>query len=146
MKYRDPETGKFKELYTKAADTLPVGTVVDYDGDEVPAGWEEVEETDNYSTEETFTGKYWIDGKKIYRKVINVGTHTFSNGDNKFAHGISNLETVLDINYSMFFVSGNQWYMYWNTIVGKIATSSDVILSTNGSNTFSRSKIAIEYT
>jgi hypothetical protein len=23
-----------------------------------------------YSTEETFTGKYWIDGKKIYRKLI----------------------------------------------------------------------------
>lgn len=43
MKYRDPVTGEFKELYTKAADTLPVGTVVDYDGTEVPAGWEEVE-------------------------------------------------------------------------------------------------------
>ena len=28
-----------------------------------------------YSTEETFTGKYWIDGKKIYRKVV-VYTHT----------------------------------------------------------------------
>lgn len=26
-----------------------------------------------YSLEETFTGKYWIDGKKIYRKVINFG-------------------------------------------------------------------------
>ena len=44
MKYRDPETGEFKELYVKAADTLPVGTEVDYDGDEVPAGWEEVED------------------------------------------------------------------------------------------------------
>lgn len=27
----------------------------------------------SYSTEEIFTGKYWIDGKKIYRKVINFG-------------------------------------------------------------------------
>ena len=43
MKYRDPETGEFKELYAKTADTLPVGTVVDYEGTEVPAGWEEVE-------------------------------------------------------------------------------------------------------
>lgn len=24
----------------------------------------------NYSTEETFTGKYWIDGKKIYRRCF----------------------------------------------------------------------------
>lgn len=44
MKYRDPETGEFKELYTKAADTLPVGTVVDFDGEEIPAGWEKAEE------------------------------------------------------------------------------------------------------
>lgn len=28
---------------------------------------------EHYSTEETFTGKYWIDGKKIYRKVVNMG-------------------------------------------------------------------------
>ena len=24
----------------------------------------------NYSSEESFTGMYWIDGKKIYRKYI----------------------------------------------------------------------------
>lgn len=36
-----------------------------------------------YSTEEQFTGNYWIDGKKIYRKVItstvNYGTIVLSN-------------------------------------------------------------------
>lgn len=32
-----------------------------------------VNKINTYSTEETFTGKYWIDGKKIYRKVINFG-------------------------------------------------------------------------
>ena len=101
---------------------------------------------EHYSTEETFTGKYWIDGKKIYRKVINVGTHTFSNGDNKFAHGISNLETVIDIKYSMYFSNAGQWYTYWSTIVGKLATNTHVILSTNDSNTFYRLKITIEYT
>lgn len=25
-----------------------------------------------YSTIETFTGKYWVDGKKIYSKIINI--------------------------------------------------------------------------
>ena len=29
-----------------------------------------IEYKDNYSTTETFTGKYWIDGKKIYKIVI----------------------------------------------------------------------------
>ena len=43
MKYRDPETGEFKELNVKVSDTLPVGTEVDYDGDEAPAGWKEVD-------------------------------------------------------------------------------------------------------
>lgn len=27
-----------------------------------------------YSTEEQFTGEYWIDGKKIYQKSYNLGT------------------------------------------------------------------------
>lgn len=68
MKYKD-SNNEWQELVVKAADTLPVGTVVDYDGDEVPAGWEAAG-SDDYSTEEQFTGKYWINGKKIYRKVI----------------------------------------------------------------------------
>lgn len=31
-----------------------------------------VAKANSYSTSETFTGRYWIDGKPIYRKVINV--------------------------------------------------------------------------
>ena len=38
-----------------------------------------------YSTEETFTGKYWIDGKKIYRKVIHIESLP-SDGDTHFQH------------------------------------------------------------
>lgn len=44
MKYRDPETGELKEISVKAADTLPIGTIVDYDGTEVPDGWEKVDD------------------------------------------------------------------------------------------------------
>ena len=93
MKYRDPATGEFKKLYTKAADTLPVGTVVDYDGDEVPAGWEEAG-SDDYSTEETFTGKYWIDGKKIYRRVVQIPA--FSNSFVEVPIGSINIEQLID--------------------------------------------------
>ena len=32
----------YKDIYVKAFDTLPVGTEVDYDGNTVPDGWEEV--------------------------------------------------------------------------------------------------------
>ena len=72
-------------------DEMPVGTVVDYEGTEIPAGWEEVEATDDYSTEETFTGKYWIDGKKIYRKTITGITSTGTK-----SHNISNFGEIID--------------------------------------------------
>ena len=101
MKYRDPETGEFKELYTKAADTLPVGTEVDYDGDEVPAGWAKVD-NNYYSTEETFTGKYWTDGKKIYRKVINLGGFDDTLTTNMFTLN-GNYESVIP--NTMFYLS-----------------------------------------
>ena len=41
MKYRD-ENGVFQDLYLPpTGDTLPIGSEVDYDGTEVPYGWEE---------------------------------------------------------------------------------------------------------
>lgn len=52
-------------------DTLPIGAEVDYIGETVPTGWEQVSD---YSTSEVNTGKTWIDGKPIYRKVIDLGT------------------------------------------------------------------------
>lgn len=33
-----------------------------------------------YSTEEQWTGKYWIDGKKIYQKVVNIPDQSTANG------------------------------------------------------------------
>ena len=34
-----------------------------------------------YSTEEQFTGEYWIDGKKIYCKVISVSAVSYTHLD-----------------------------------------------------------------
>lgn len=39
MKYRDPETGQFKDLKVKTSDTLPIGTQVAYGGAIPPTGW-----------------------------------------------------------------------------------------------------------
>ena len=70
MKYRD-ETGQWKELYlSPTGDTLPIGTVVDYDGHVVPYGYEKVDDPNVYSTEEQKIGTYL--GKPLYRKVIVV--------------------------------------------------------------------------
>lgn len=76
MKARNPSTGTLETVYVKALDSMPVGTIVDYDGDTIPTGWEEV---NDYSTTEIDTGKKWIDGKPIYRKCFEfVNTSTSS--------------------------------------------------------------------
>lgn len=57
-------------------DTLPIGTIVDYNGTTVPDGYEQVDDPNSYSTNEVEIGT-WIDGSKIYRKTIiinSVGT------------------------------------------------------------------------
>ena len=73
-------------------DTLPIGSIIDYDGDTVPDGYEEV---DDYSTSEVFTGKLWIDGKKIYRKVYEVTKAQTSNNNPDIPTNVSNIDTII---------------------------------------------------
>ena len=56
---------------------------------------------DIYSTEEKIIGT-WIDGKPIYRKVVNVGS---GSGDLTHPHGISNIDTVVNA-YGNFLQGG----------------------------------------
>lgn len=59
MKYRDPQTGEFKDITVKVSDTLPIGAEVDYDGTTVPSGWEQIEPqvdpVENISINDFFT-------------------------------------------------------------------------------------------
>lgn len=48
-----------------------------------------------YSTDEINTGKTWIDGKRIYRKVVTVAS--FSMGTQQIAHNILNFDRVVAI-------------------------------------------------
>ena len=82
MKFRDPETREFKELYTKAADTLPVGTVVDFDGTEMPAGWEPAEEVKNVIIPNTDLNNYRETGIYFFKNssVAPTNIPTGSNG------------------------------------------------------------------
>ena len=77
IKYKD--NGEYKDIVVKVGDTLPIGTEVDYEGAEVPNGWEEVDDPNEYSTTEQVIGK-WIDGKPLYRKVVSMGTLPSSQG------------------------------------------------------------------
>lgn len=64
-------------------DTLPIGSIVEYDGDTVPDGYEEVSD---YSTEEVEIGT-WIDGKPLYRKVGSITFTSAYNGTGSHKRG-----------------------------------------------------------
>ena len=85
MKYKYND--QWKEVTVKAGDTLPIGTIVDYDGDTVPSGYEEV---NSYSTTEVKTGDTWIDGKPIYRIVY---SGNIANGSTLF----TNVDAIINI-------------------------------------------------
>lgn len=95
LKYKDPTTGDWIELSNAVGDTLPIGTIVEYDGTIVPTNWEKV---NDYSTEEVKTGETWIDGKPIYRKIFvgNWISNTLA-WTNLVKGNISNCDTVISI-------------------------------------------------
>ena len=64
----------------------------------------------NYSTSEQAIGT-WIDGKTIYRKVITYnGTMPSSTGSVNIPHGITNVETWVNVNCYVHASSGNAVY------------------------------------
>lgn len=96
LKYRTGQgtsASDFTDLVVKVGDTLPIGTEVDYDGQTAPAGWQEVDDPNVYSTDETKIGT-WIDGRPLYRKVLQTTQNITANTETTFSHGISNLREL----------------------------------------------------
>jgi len=127
------------------AGTLPNNAIICITDDEV--------DTSHYSTDETFTGMYWIDGKKVYRKVV-VYTETRASGDSIPIGTISNMDTVINCNI-MFKASngvtfwaerysGSSDYVVMWIDTGGIIT----IRQTNGSSVYLSAPIyaIVEYT
>lgn len=80
-------------------DSMPIGSIVEYNGTDIPDGWEilpEAEEKNIYSQEEVRIGT-WL-GKPLYRKVIQIQPTFFGSGTPtegatyQIAHGINDLD------------------------------------------------------
>ena len=125
MKYND--NGTYKDIYVKTFDTLPVGTEVDYDGQTVPTGWTEVDAEPIYSTTEQVCGT-WIDGKPLYRKVLQDTVTSIANTDvtKNIDIGVSDIDKITKIYGEIFFnitnglqyqplfyASENEYFRYW---------------------------------
>lgn len=102
-----------------------------------------------HSTSETDTGKIWIDGKKIYRKVVAITTSSSASGNQSTNLGISNIDKVIksscsvkrpntnDAYYPLPFIWGSGSIGYW------INTANNSFISIQSSNVAS-SELSLE--
>ena len=80
-------------------ESLPVGSEIDYDGNSVPTGWQQVDDPSVYSSTEKRIGT-WIDNKPLYMQTIT--TTISSTGTTTISHGISNVAKIWVDNSASF--------------------------------------------
>ena len=104
--------GQDYDIGNNIEETLPVGTRVEFNGQaqNIPDGWQEVEDDrEVYSTTERRIGT-WIDGKPLYQKVIKTllptTTTDFTVVQNDVDISDLNAETLFIVNtFSQYFVT-----------------------------------------
>lgn len=86
MKYKDPITGELRDVIIKSGDTLPIGTIVEFDGDTIPDGYEEFETQDYGSLGEIIVDD--IICKNIFNKNLYLTDYApnASNNNNKIVY------------------------------------------------------------
>ena len=149
--YKDSTTGQMKPLGVKVEDTLPVGTEVDYDGQDIPEGWVEVDDPNEYSTSEVRIGT-WL-GKPLYRKTITISTLP-NNGYNEYIIFTDTSvidKCFLDEAHSYIDDNGNYlpcnfYYDTSNTITILITSAKKMRISTNRDRSNNTAEITINYT
>lgn len=80
-----------------------------------------------YSTSEVLTGETWIDGKPIYRKVVDIGSLP-NNATKTVAHGITGISQVITLRGMV--TDGNFYLLPMMTATGPGQT----IISVTGAN------------
>lgn len=95
MKYQDPVTGEIKTVAVKAADSLPIGAIVEYEGAEIPKGYELVEDMGIVTDGEPTKAGYKVDGKDVYVKRINCGAGP--NNESKYVSSGLDTQNTVDI-------------------------------------------------
>ena len=108
-----------------------------------------VDNSNSYSTDEVKTGGKWIDGKPIYRKVVDFGALPNSTTKN-VAHGVNNIGDITHI-YGVAHSSDKMTIPLpypRNIPIVLYATQNDVAIEihTGDYTDFTRSEITIEYT
>ena len=106
-----------------------------------------VNDRNTYSTSETFTGKYWIDGKPIYRKVVPFTLSSTTGSFQYQAHGISNIGTYRHI--ELYYTISEGYWKTPNDAIVEIGVTSANIQYYNNNNSYVAGQDAyaiLEYT
>lgn len=103
---------------------------------------------DRYSLSERLTGKYWIDGRPIYRKVVNFGALP-NNTTKSVAHGITGMLQLVDL--MILAAEGSNYApIPWASVSQPIQTNVNgtgvAIVTTSNLTTFTRTYAILEYT
>lgn len=102
----------------------------------------------SYSTIEQFTGKYWIDGKPIYRKVFVVGTFT----DIVALMPQADIDELVDIRFKRRYDSRTNLFVYGdgidsqNNLMVKYANDYLNVATASSSITIYEAIFILEYT
>ena len=108
----------------------------------------EVEALQIYDDAETDTGKKWIDGKTIYRKIISIDALPNTTYQS-YAHNISNIDTIIDF-YGITKITNDNAARKigysGSGINGFIVSLSNVNITTNSDMSGFSAYVFIEYT
>ena len=130
-----------------------IKSVVNNNATETSTNATKITNLQTYSTSETNTGQIWIDGKPIYKKVINFGA--LPNATSKsVAHNISNLGFFTNISGIIYHTTAKTYYPLplqykgsdSNYNVEVFANATSVSMSSNTDRSFYSAYVILEYT
>ena len=119
-------------------DTLPIGTVIDYDGDTVPDGYEKVSdgyeqpvEQDTYSLNEQVIGT-WVNGEPLYRRVVTYTGGLTGNENTLIGNIGGNIADVISVSCINTNTSNTNAYFLYTSSSSKFGYVSVQIAKANG--------------
>lgn len=132
IKYKNPTTGEYEPLLLPTLDSLPIGSIIEYDGDNIPGDWEEITETNEIfqgtKLPTTYTPKLWI------KTDTNTPQLMYKNSSNNW---VSLLNSNLNVEYGfiesnklILGVVGKQNVCYYKYTFIKKYTKVPVIIAT----------------
>lgn len=128
MKYKDPITGEYKELFLKTSDTYPIGAITLYGDTEAPTNW------------------LICDGQELsrseYKELFNVIGESFGAGDGSTTFNIPDFTDEAHlIGSTQYIIKASKSVGTLGNVVNVLSNSSNDTYSANYVNDIVKTKI-----